>query len=153
MMNKKLLVPVGIALVIVIGVSVWAVGTQSNTNDTVSRSSSDTASEVSTESASVEDEAGATSNAEAVVIRYTNNGFDQPSYTVKKGQPVRVVNESSRTLEFSSDSHPTHQLNDELNLRPLKPGEEESFTPQETGSWGIHDHLKAGETTTLVVED
>lgn len=152
-MNKKLLIPVIIAAVALVGVGVWALGMQNRTSDTASGPNrTETAPAETTESADIGTAADAAVDAE-VVIRYTDAGFEQSSYTVTKGQLVKVINESSRTLEFSSDSHPTHQLNDELNLLPMEPGEEMYFTPEKVGSWGIHDHLKASETTTLVVEE
>jgi hypothetical protein len=90
---------------------------------------------------------------EKVTITYRNDGFEQSSYSVKKGVQVVIVNDSSQTLEFASDDHPTHLENKELNLDPIKPGGTLTFTPATAGSWGIHDHLNASKTTTLVVSE
>jgi uncharacterized protein HemX len=88
-----------------------------------------------------------------VAILYTNSGFDKPSYTVKKGQTVRLTNQSTRSLQFSSNDHPTHLLNPELNLETLGAGASTTFQPTKAGNWGVHDHLDPSLTTTLVVTE
>lgn len=87
------------------------------------------------------------------IIIFTNSGFEKNSYTVKKGQMVEVKNQSSTQLEFSSDNHPTHTDEPELNLSVLRPGQSASFTPTETGNHGFHDHLQAQYAGTLIVTD
>jgi plastocyanin len=89
---------------------------------------------------------------EGIAIVFTDKGFEKSSYTVKAGQTVTVKNQSSSLqVQFSSDDHPTHTKNPELNMDILSPGEEDTITPQHVGSWGIHDHQHPEFTTTLVV--
>ncbi|HEY1085205.1 MAG TPA: cupredoxin domain-containing protein [Candidatus Saccharimonadales bacterium] len=88
----------------------------------------------------VEEEASKTDD---VIIRFTGKGtgFEPNSYDVKKGQKVTVKNESNQPVQFSSDDHPAHTDETELNLPVLQPGESASFTPSRVGEWGFHDHL------------
>ena len=95
-----------------------------------------------------------TSNHDAtstVVITYTNDGFTPTEPMVKKGGTVTVRNNSSRDLQFSSDPHPAHTGEAELNLPRLAPGKSTSFTVTRTGSFGFHDHLAEQYTGTLMV--
>lgn len=92
-------------------------------------------------------------NPSSTTIVFNNNGFEQQNYTVTAGQTVTVKNLSSIAVEFSSDEHPVHTDNPELNLQPLQPGEEANFTPENPGTWGIHDHEHPEFTTTLTVTE
>lgn len=97
---------------------------------------------------------GASSNSTtAITIVFTDNGFEQSSYTVKKGQTVTVENQSSNELEFASDEHPTHRQQPELNIAPTAPGASTNFTPTKTGTWGFHDHIRSQFTGKLIVTD
>ena len=146
MKNKVILAGLA-ALVVLIGFGIWMFGSQkaaapeseSNTKTTTQQTQTPSSPEA------------ATPDPSNVTITYTDKGFDKPRYTVKKGSIVKLVNQSSSMMEFSSDNHPTHQLNPELNLQALPVGQDIAFTPTKVGSWGVHDHLNPGVTTTLVV--
>lgn len=144
-MEKKTLIVVGIILIALAGYGVWAL--------TLREPTAQPAPSQQTENKTISQDDASDRQLEALVIRYTDDGFESENYTAKSGQPILVVNESSRTLEFSSDSHPTHRINTELNLAPLQSGEETKFTPEKSGTWGIHDHLKPSAVTKLVVEE
>ncbi len=90
--------------------------------------------------------------ADATVITYTNNGFSPDTVTVRVGSTVTVKNDSSRDVQFSSDSHPTHTINSELNLPVIGPGQSRSFVVERTGTYGYHDHLDSTRTGTIIVE-
>jgi hypothetical protein len=85
------------------------------------------------------------------MITFTDSGFTPREYTVKVGQPVMVMNNSSGQLQFSSDDHPTHTEQSELNLPVLEPGTDTTFTPTQVGTWGFHDHLHDQYTGVLKV--
>lgn len=87
-----------------------------------------------------------------VTITYTDSGFENAAYAVKSGGTVTVQNDSSETLEFSSDDHPAHTDNPELNMDALDPGESGQFTPQQTGEWGFHNHLFSNHSGVLTVQ-
>lgn len=87
-----------------------------------------------------------------VTIVYGSNGFDKTSYTVAAGSTVTVQNASDESLEFSSDEHPSHTDNSQLNLDPISSGQSATFSPTKTGTWGFHNHLNSAHTGSLIVE-
>lgn len=87
------------------------------------------------------------------LITYTDEGFGPTSLTVKAGATIVVENNSSEELDFSSDMHPVHNENPELNQDTIMPGESQSFSVNTPGSWGYHNHLNPGRTGTIVVEE
>lgn len=86
-------------------------------------------------------------------ITYTDEGFSPNELTVKKGTTVKIINNSSMQLEFSSDDHPTHTKDPELNQGITAPGESTIITLQTVGSHGYHNHLNASDTGTLIVTE
>ncbi len=86
-----------------------------------------------------------------ITITYTDSGFAEQAYTVATGGTVTVTNDSSQVLEFSSDDHPVHTDNPELNMEALQPGETGQFTPSQTGEWGFHNHLVSSHSGQLTV--
>jgi len=92
------------------------------------------------------------SQPEAVTVRFTDDGFSPQTVTVKSGQSITFTNDSDRTVEPSSDPHPTHTTNPQLNVGDLAPGQSKTITPTRTGSWGMHDHLQPSLKLTVVVQ-
>src|SRR3989344_7060009 len=89
-------------------------------------------------------------------IVYTSAGFSPKNLTVKAGTAVTFVNESTRPTWPATDVHPTHTEypNSDISkcgtaeegstfdaCRNVEPGETYSFTFNEVGEWGFHDHL------------
>ena len=142
-------VVLGIAavLLIVVGALAWMVFGQKD--DTNSEASTNTTSDDAGSRDSTADKVAA---ADSVEIVFTDDGFEKTSYKVKSGGEVTVKNNSSSELQFSSDDHPSHHDNEELNLTVLAAGESSTFTPESSGTWGIHDHLRSQFTSTLTVE-
>lgn len=87
----------------------------------------------------------------AVTIIFTDDGFEPSTYTVKRGSVIKVTNNSAMDLQFSSDDHPAHTDEPELNLGVLKPGESDSFTVTKVGTWKFHDHLNDEFSGSLTV--
>lgn len=147
-----ILAAIGVATIVVGVVLTQSGKAPTNEPDQQARSNSDstvpTTDRPDDRAGSANETAG---EAGSVVIVYTDNGFEKDSYTVKKGQTVIVRNQSSAPLEFSSDDHPAHTDNSELNLRAVASGGEATLAPTRTGTWGIHDHRKADHTTELIV--
>lgn len=144
-MNKKATIWVIVLLVVVAGAGAWAyVSTKpSNTNQ-------DNTSDNSTKNSSTDN----ANNAEvSATITATNDGFTPSTVTVKKGQTIKVVNNSSLSIQFSSDNHPTHLLDPELNMSGLEPGESGVVTPENVGSHGYHDHEHPDHTGTIIVTE
>lgn len=148
-MNRNIVAIIVVVGVLILGGSLFAlrqnkpsIQTQTDTSEQTSTPASGNNNTAAT------DQSTPTS---AVTIVFTNNGFSPTTYSTKVGQAVTVRNDSSSRLQFSSDDHPTHLKEPELNLNILGPGESASFTPTKTGTWGFHDHINASYTGTLTV--
>ena len=86
------------------------------------------------------------------VIAYSGNGFSPKQLTVKVGESVEFVNNSSSNVQVNSAPHPTHELYPELNIGIITPGETKSATFTTTGTKMYHNHLSASENGQIVVE-
>lgn len=93
-----------------------------------------------------------TDTAPAIVIAYTNDGFSSKTVTAKVGDVIEVNNQSSQSLQFSSDLHPVHTVNRELNQATISAGAKQTFTVTKKGTFGFHNHLDSRQTGTLIVE-
>ncbi len=88
----------------------------------------------------------------AGTITYVNGQFSPSSLTIKAGETVTILNKSNDTLDFSSDPHPAHTDNSELNAGIIGPGETRTFTIAKAGSWKFHNHLESTERGEIVVQ-
>lgn len=97
---------------------------------------------------------GATEQAEAGLptIVFTDDGFTQSEYRFAEGTAIRVKNQSSMGMQFSSDDHPSHLDDPELNMALLEAGESGTITPPGKGTYGFHDHINDQYTGTLIIE-
>ncbi len=99
-------------------------------------------------------------------IEITSSGFSPNSLEIESGDSVKFVNLKSVESWPASDIHPTHTLYpgsgsskcgtaEEENIfdacRGLQTGESYTFTFNEKGSWGYHDHLRASSKGTIIV--
>lgn len=98
-----------------------------------------------------------------VFIKITDAGFQPNEITIREGERVRFVNDSTRDRWPASAVHPTHSLypgkstSDCLgsafdSCRGLRNGEAFSFTFYYAGEWRYHDHLDASKTGVIIVE-
>lgn len=88
----------------------------------------------------------------SATITYDGSGFSLSSSIIKSGEVVKVVNNSSKNLEFDSDPHPAHTNNPELNAGGIAPGKDVLFTLTTKGKWGFHNHLNSSQKGELTVE-
>jgi len=89
-----------------------------------------------------------------VVIIRTAHGYEPDELVVEKGTKVLWKNESLNFHWPASNFHPVHSEYSEFDsMRPLGPGEEWSFTFDEVGEWGFHDHIRASVTGIILVEN
>lgn len=142
-MNWGAKVSLLIAALIVAVIAAWAIATQpwqSGTKDTTTKPQPTTSNKSEQPKS-------------AVTIIFTDDGFSSATYTVRKGEVVTVTNKSSMELQFSSDNHPTHTQEPELNMDVLAPGQSGTFTPTEVGTWTFHDHINSQFTGTLKVTE
>ena len=141
-MNKKVIALLAVLVVGAAAAAVWY-GTQQNNTPALTSGT--------TQQSTPAEEPDTTTDKQTVIV-FTDDGFENQEYTTKAGQAVEVKNNSSMQLQFSSDDHPTHTEQNELNLAVLAPGESASFTPTQAGEWGFHDHINAQFTGLLRVE-
>lgn len=115
-------------------------------------SGSSTAPPKQTSNDNTDNSAGSQDGA-TLTINFTDSGFEKTEYEVKRGAKVTVKNNSDMQLQFSSDDHPVHTDNPELNMTLLQPGESATLVPDTVGDWGVHDHLNPQYSTTLHVTE
>lgn len=97
-----------------------------------------------------------------VTITYTDEGYTPSEISIKKGQRVRFLNQSSSETWPASAVHPTHTLYPEKEstnclgssfdaCKGLKTGEFFDFTFNYAGEWRYHDHVHAYHTGVITV--
>ncbi len=102
-----------------------------------------------------------------VLVAYTEGGFSPASVTVRQGETVTWVNQSSRDMWVASAMHPSHAVYSGTSLSQHCPdtentafdqctagtsGSSYSFTFDNAGTWKYHDHVNAGNFGTIIVQ-
>lgn len=122
----------------------------------------------SSTAASSTDSASTSVGASSALITYTDAGFSPKDITVKVGDTVRFVNNSSHGMWVASDNHPTHTAYDGTDThqhcangvdtggsfdecKAVDPGTVYSFTFPKAGSFEFHNHVSANHTGTVTV--
>ncbi|MEK6884476.1 MAG: plastocyanin/azurin family copper-binding protein [Nanoarchaeota archaeon] len=100
------------------------------------------------------------------VVEMSEKGFSPKELTIKRGDAVKFANIGTIEQWPASAMHPTHTvypgsdikkcgIGEEKNIfdscRDIKPGESWSFTFNEKGTWGYHDHSNAGIYGKIIV--
>lgn len=146
--RNKLWVSLVVTVIVVIGISVFVVARGVDEGPVAGDESSSLSQTEQTAS-----EGADASEDERVTIIFTDDGFADAAYTVKPSATVLVRNNSSRSLQFSSDDHPTHRNEPQLNTSVIRPHQATTFVaPDEPGEYGFHDHINAQHTGKLIVE-
>jgi plastocyanin len=133
--TTKIISSIAIGIVIIVGITGFALLSRSDTD----KNSGGTASH-------------GTENQSIATITYTDEGFNPDSLTVKVGNTITIKNSSTGNLQFSSDNHPSHTENVELNQTELAPDQSQNITLTKQGTWGYHNHLDPSKTGTIIVE-
>lgn len=143
---KKGLLIAGIAVLVVGGILIaLQLGNKEAEAPSNTGSSSDT--QTADENNTNEDD-----TPDGTTITYLDSGFSPSTYSARAGQAITVRNDSTRTLDFSSDEHPTHTDNTELNLGDIEPGSSETLVINSPGEWGFHNHDFDAHNGTITVE-
>lgn len=105
---------------------------------------------------------------DGVTVVYSDNGYSPSEVSVKVGESVTFLNQSSRATWPASANHPTHTVypgstigkcgtDEALDIFDacggVAPGESWEFTFNEAGTWGYHDHLRANYRGSVVVSE
>lgn len=92
-------------------------------------------------------------NEQAVAtITYDGSSFSPSSVTVKSGDKVRVVNNSQDMLQFESNPHPVHTDDPDLNVGSVDPGQSQTFTVSQKGTFGYHNHLNPSQGGNITIQ-
>ncbi|MEX0748834.1 MAG: cupredoxin domain-containing protein [Candidatus Saccharimonadales bacterium] len=147
--NRSFIVIGLIILIAVIGTGWYIVSRESVETETQENRSSEETTQPTegAADAAAEPEEGA-----VAPIVYRNEGFSPAQLSASTGTELLIRNESSISLQFSSDPHPAHTDNRELNARAIQPGESVTITVEEIGRWGFHNHFRETHRGTLTVE-
>ncbi|MAG12339.1 hypothetical protein CL630_00825 [bacterium] len=101
-------------------------------------------------------------NAIIHTIKYTSDGFSPKVVEIQKGDIVKFTNDSGSGMRVASAIHPIHSQypqksdNDCLgssfdSCDVTQSGESWSFTFNEIGEWGYHNHVRATKRGTVIV--
>ena len=146
-MNSKVVTVIIIAVVVLLG-GWWLL---MRTDDT---SAPSVQNEMNTPTSTQQTDASTDTDQPSVAatITYTDNGFEPKQTTVKSGDTIRITNNSQSQLSLSSDPHPTHTIQPELNVGNVEPGQSKTFVLTKTGTWGYHNHENSAHTASVTVE-
>jgi plastocyanin len=146
--SRGLLIGIVIAALAIAGLIIFVL----NNQPTAAPDSENNQANTPTGSAERDNEV-APNPSERMTITFNGDNFEPNELTVKKGTVITVKNESSRDVQFSSNDHPAHRDNTEMNLKTLAPGESASYTATAVGKWGFHDHIDESKTGTITVTE
>lgn len=132
-----------VIVVVVIAGGWWLIASRSTTNNESSNNTD--SSQTGSEDTGEVQEAAAT-------ITYNGSEFTPNTITVKAGDTIEVVNNSSNVIYFASNEHPIHQDNTELNVGDIQPGSKVTFSITAPGTWEYHDHYNASAGGEITVE-
>lgn len=103
------------------------------------------------------------------VVTLTDSGYSPASVTIARGETIRFINNSSRSMWVGANEHPTHTEYDGTSTREhcangmntrtsfdqcssVAKGEFWDYTFQKTGNFRYHNHMGASNTATVVVQ-
>ena len=146
MSKKTTLVTIVIAALLLAAVTAIALNAPAKKTDTTNSETSTDTSQSSTETTV------ATTGEPAAAITYTDDGFQPSRLIVKAGDIIRIENDSSMSLSFNSDDHPSHTDISELNVNDVPKGGHRDFVVTKTGTWGFHNHDNSAHEGEIVVK-
>ncbi|MHB1086720.1 MAG: cupredoxin domain-containing protein [Minisyncoccota bacterium] len=91
---------------------------------------------------------------ERVAIVLNENGFEPRDIRVTRGTIITFT--TTRQYKFwpASNAHPSHDVYPQFDpKRVLGPEESWSFTMDDVGSWGYHDHVRSYFTGIIYVDE
>jgi plastocyanin len=92
--------------------------------------------------------------AKEVSVTLTDEGFKPSQIRIRTGTSVTFSTTRDSQFWPASNVHPSHDIYPAFDPgRPLSPDESWSFTFNDTGSWGFHDHVRSYFTGSIYVEE
>ena len=101
--------------------------------------------------------------AQTPTVTYTDTGFNPKSVTITKGQSVTFINQSGGEMWVASAMHPSHTEYAGMTRQEHCPdtagtafdqcgaGSSYTFSFEKSGSWNYHNHLRASDFGTVIV--
>jgi len=164
-MEKGVLISIAVVSLIILGVVVYNFSVQevtpSKTISATSDSSATAEPTTASPTAPTATNTTPTTTAKTVTIEITSSGFLPSTTEINKGDTVIFTNRDSNEHWPASASHPTHTVYPESGgcigskfdaCKGLKQGENWSFTFNQAGTWGYHDHLNPSLRGSIVVK-
>jgi len=161
-MNKVIGIIV-IAIVIIGGFFVLRTDEEVVVKNTPNEISEEMVENKNTETQNTTESASNSEEQEEVVVRLTDSGFVPKVVTINQGESVTWINESGNGMWVASANHPTHTVYPEKSddnclgsdfdaCRSFENSESWSFTFDTIGEWKYHNHVRASQTGTVIVE-
>ena len=150
-MKAGYIVAIVIAILVVVG-GVIALNKKDEPANTTSSTTSQTTSTDTTPPSNTSTSTDTSTPSTDNLITYNGSSFSPSKITVKAGTVLTIKNDSSSSLDFDSDPHPSHTDNPELNVDNVSPGQSKTFTVNKIGTWGYHNHLNPTQKGTIVVQ-
>ncbi|EKD32886.1 MAG: hypothetical protein ACD_76C00122G0002 [uncultured bacterium] len=101
------------------------------------------------------------SKTEQNTVIYSDSGFSPDQLIIKSGGTVFFENQSSKSMWTASGAHPSHRIYPTTGgcigstfdaCQGIQPGDSWSFKFDIAGEWKYHNHLRPGDTGTIIVE-
>jgi plastocyanin len=92
------------------------------------------------------------STSSSLTVTFTDKGFAPASLTIKKGQTVTFINNSSGKMWVAANPFPTSSEYPAFNEKSgVATGSSWSFTFDKTGTWFYHNHYSPAQGAKIVV--
>lgn len=105
-----------------------------------------------TDSTSTQTETPSQNLPKTETVTYTDSGFSPKEITIKAGDTVNFVNESSKSFWPASNPHPVHTDYPEFDAKKdISAGDTYSFKFEKVGTWGYHNHKNPSQIGTVIV--
>lgn len=166
-MNKTVTTIVIIAVLVIGGVLLFSGGEEpagdnnaTTTQDETMEMENEMPSDATTSDATSSDTADTSVDA---TVTYTTDGFSPTTVEVSQGDTVRFVNEGTGEMWVASAVHPTHteysgtsreehcENGSESAFDQCGTSESFTFTFDQSGEWGYHNHVNSSHTGMVIV--
>jgi plastocyanin len=146
-MNKGIIAVLILAILALVGFWFFVINDQEADTTQIEPVTNTTPSETNND----DEEEHESKNVEA---SYDGSKFTPNEIKIQHGSTITFVNNSQKAMWVASDVHPTHEELAEFDAkRGVEPGETYSFTFEQPGTWGFHDHLNPTAVGVVVVEE
>ena len=151
-MNKTSKIILAVVVVIALAAALVVMSGSKPDKSKATSNSESTKATPETPAANDQTEQPAAKEEVAATITYSNDGFSPSSVTVNSGDKIKFTNSSDSVAAPSSNPHPVHTDNPELNVGDIQPGDSRTITVATKGTWGMHNHYNPSQKVTVIVK-